>query len=267
MKVLKDGTYYGSMNTERRFNGLIISEYDYLIERTDWHYHENPYFMYVLEGSLYDVNKKQKTPCPAGTFLLHNWQEAHFNSKESKNARGFHIEFEQSWFEKNELATDLWEGSKLIKNPMLHHILARIYSEFRFSDEYSIISCELLLAELCDNLEKEKIYHVEEKPSWLNMLLEIIHHDNGPINLASLSKKVGVHPGHISRSVPKYFSTTLGDYIRQIKIKSSIELLLSTKKSLTDISYECGFSDQSHFIRTFKAYIGISPGHFLKKCR
>lgn len=33
-------------------------------------------------------------------------------------------------------------------------------------------------------------------------------------------------------------------------------------KSLTDIAYECGYYDQSHFIREFKAFSGYHPGDF-----
>ena len=267
MKILTKGRYYGAMHCEQQMKGIIFSEYNYLIDKTDWHYHENPYFMYVLQGNLYDVNKKNTTSCPSGSFLLHNWQEPHFNSKESPNAKGFHIQFDKDWFQKNNMDINLWEGSKLIKNPKLHHILAKLYAEFKTVDSYSEISCELLLSELCDNLGQEKVYLFEKNPPWLSKFIEIIHHTNEPICLTSLSEHLNIHPGHLSRSIPKYFTTTLGDYVRQIKIKKAIDAMLSSKKPLFDIGYECGFSDQSHFSRTFKSYMGITPKAFQLKCR
>lgn len=267
MKILTNGTYYGSMNSEQRISGVLFSEYNYLIDKTDWHFHENPYFMYVLQGNLYDINRKRKTICPSGSFLFHNWQEPHFNSKESKNARGFHIEFEKSWFEKNNININLWEGSQLIKSPKLHHILAKLYSEFKYADSFSKISCEILIAELCENIEGEKVYLFEKDPMWLLSMIEIIHTSNESFSLKSLSDQLGIHPGHLSRAVPKYLSTTLGNYIRQVKIKKAVDFMFSSKMSLIDITYECGFSDQSHFSRTFKNYIGLTPKEFQTKCQ
>ena len=265
MRALRRGTYYGNMKAESQMNGILFSEYDYHAPRTPWHYHENPYFMYVIEGDLLDVNQKGKTICPPGSFLLHNWQEPHYNTKESRHARGFHIEFERSWFEQNNVNVDLWEGSQLIKNPRLHHVLARLLAEFRYNDAYSEVSCELLLSELCDNLEKEKDYHFEAKPAWLSSLVELVHYGKETFTPKSLSDELGIHPGHLSRAMPQYFSTTLGDYMRQVKVKKAIHLMLTSPKSLIDITFECGFSDQSHFGRTFKSYMGMSPKVFCKK--
>ncbi|WP_350340143.1 helix-turn-helix domain-containing protein [Paraflavitalea speifideaquila] len=38
----------------------------------------------------------------------------------------------------------------------------------------------------------------------------------------------------------------------------------STFKSLTDIAYECGYYDQSHFIHDFKEFSGYHPGQYFK---
>lgn len=72
MKILTTGKYYGVKKSEINLNGVILSEYDYLVPRTDWHYHENPYFMYILKGDLFDINKRLKSNCPSGSLVFHN---------------------------------------------------------------------------------------------------------------------------------------------------------------------------------------------------
>ena len=95
MRVLTKGEYYGNQKSERSFNGVLLSQYSYSADRTDWHYHENPYFMYVLQGNMKDCNKKVQTICPTGSLMFNNWQEVHYGSKHSPKAGGFHLEFEK----------------------------------------------------------------------------------------------------------------------------------------------------------------------------
>lgn len=265
MKVLSKGEYYGAMKSEHNYNGIILSEYNYLIQKTEWHFHENPYLMYLLQGNLYDTNKSKQTNCTSGSLFFYNWDEPHVNSRQSDFAKGFHVEFERHWFKDKQLDLNLWEGSQLIQNPKLHHLLAKIYFEFKCEDIFSQVSIELLLFQLCESIDSIHITKISDEPLWLNTLKDMLHQNHERLNLSYLSKQLGVHPAHISRAVPKYLNTTLGDYIRQQKIKNAISYLMNSSVSLTDIAYICGFSDQSHFIRVFKIYIGMTPKQYRNK--
>ncbi|MDF1695399.1 MAG: AraC family transcriptional regulator [Saprospiraceae bacterium] len=267
MKISAKGEYYGSMKKEENYGSIFLSEYDYCMPATDWHYHENPYFMYVLEGNVGDFNTQQKRQCPSGTLLFHNWQEAHYNTKESIETRGFHIEFERKWFVDKKLNIDLWEGTQIIENPKIHHLLAKLYAEFKFQDHLSEVSIEVLLYEICEHLDGSHSLKNEKVPLWIAPLKELIKEEDERLSLQYLSDQLGVHPGHISRAIPKYFSVTLGNYIRQQKIKKAINLIHNPKQSLQDITYECGFSDQSHFTRTFKLFLGMTPKQYRNRIK
>jgi AraC family transcriptional regulator len=52
--------------------------------------------------------------------------------------------------------------------------------------------------------------------------------------------------------------------MRRLKIEKSLYLLKDSSFSLTEIAAECGFSDQSHFIRTFKQLTGFLPNSYKK---
>jgi len=262
MKILTKGTYYGEKKLELDSKGIILSEYNYHMPKTDWHYHENPYFMYVIEGNVLDVNKKRKSTCPPGSFLLHNWNEQHFNTKETTTARGFHIEFERKWFEEKKLNVDLWEGSKTIEDPRMHQILGKLYFEFKCQDAYSEASIDLLLLQLCEQTQQQYNVAFNSEPAWVAKLKQLLTEETETLSLQALSQRLGVHPAHLSRAVPKYLHTTLGDYIRQQKIKKALGYLIHSSFSLTEISYICGFADQSHFTRTFKMYFNKAPKEF-----
>lgn len=265
MKISTKGEYYGSQLNEQSFNGILLSKYDYnSVEATPWHYHENPYFMFVLQGNMIDQNKKVKSLLPTGSLMFNNWQEVHQGIKHSEKAAGFHLEFEKSWFEKNDINLNLLEGSQMIENPYIHFLFAQLYREFLLSDSYSKVSIEMLFLQICEALISEKADQHKQVPGWVQKLKDLLHEDPSELNLKDLSKQLDVHPVHISRAAPKYLATSLGAYIRQIKLKKALPLLFDSPYSLTQIAYLAGFSDQSHFHRIFKTYFKQSPGKYRK---
>ncbi|WP_282079529.1 helix-turn-helix domain-containing protein [Aquimarina algiphila] len=265
MKISTKGKYYGNLNSERAFNGILLTKYDYHEDRTPWHYHENPYFMYVLNGNMKDCNKKVKSLCPAGSLMFNNWQEAHYGSKHSTEASGFHLEFERKWLKENGIPLNLLEGSQLIENPKLHLLFAKLYHEFLISDNCSDVSVEVLLLQICEALSNLKEINSQKKPNWVDGLKELLHYDTSTLSLDYLSNELKVHPVHISRAASKHLSMSIGEYMRQHKIKKAIPLLLNPNNSLTEIAYQTGFSDQSHFNRVFKSIFNINLSTYRKK--
>lgn len=49
------------------------------------------------------------------------------------------------------------------------------------------------------------------------------------------------------------------------KYLQSVKLIHYSGLSLTEIAYSCHFSDQSHFIRTFRAFSAITPGEYRQR--
>lgn len=94
---------------------------------------------------------------------------------------------------------------------------------------------------------------------------EILHeNDSAALNLKEIANILTIHPVHLSRSFKKYFHCNLEEYIRRIKIEKATLGLLNSDQSLTAIAHECGFTDQSHFIRMFKDYLRMNPSLFKK---
>jgi AraC-like DNA-binding protein len=49
-------------------------------------------------------------------------------------------------------------------------------------------------------------------------------------------------------------------WLRSYRVERAKDLLLNSSLSLAQITYDCGFADQSHFTRVFTAAIGTTPG-------
>jgi AraC-like DNA-binding protein len=263
MKNLRNGEFFGQTNETLSFEGLTITDTEYTHPFVDWHYHENPYFTFLLQGNMTEGNKKEIYDCSAGTLLYHHWEDAHYNIKPEVFTRGFHIEITEKWFEKLQLSKKQVEGSFNIKNPALKLLIYKIFKETKLHDISFELSVNQLLLDLFDQLSNQKSSS-EKNPIWVKQVDEILHeHCTEKLSLEELSKTLNIHPMHLSRDFQKYFHCNLGEYLRKLKVEKSLKLL-NEFESLSELALECGFADQSHFIRCFKENIGITPLKYKK---
>lgn len=257
---LPKGQFYGQTTETVLLDGLTLTDTAYTHDKVDWHYHENPYFTFILQGNLIEGNKKELYHCPAGTILFHNWQEPHYNIKPAGFTRGFHIELEAKWAKRYAFDLQRLQGNILVSNPDSKLLLYKIFKESKLNDSNSDLSIQGLLLQTLAGLQHSHETALKSPPSWVKTVSELLHDQSTEsISLTQLSQAAGVHPGHLSRDFSRYFQCSFGAYIRKIKIDRALPLMSNQRYSLTDIAFECGFADQSHFIRCFKEMMGISP--------
>lgn len=263
MQSLKTGQFFGETNDTTCLDGVTLTDTEYTHEKVDWHYHENAYFTLILEGRVIEGNKKETYHCPAGTLLFHNWQEAHYNIKPKGFTRGFHLEIEQNWFKKLEADIKISEGSINLSNPKIKIEAYQIFKESKLADKSSPLAIHSLLINLLSQIGAEQEMTYNQPPMWVPKLKEILNDaPSEKHTLFSLAQVAGVHPVHLSRDFSKYFRCNLGEYIRIVKVQKALSLLSNQNLSLTQIAFDCGFADQSHFIRCFKATNGTKPFQF-----
>jgi AraC-like DNA-binding protein len=270
MKTLRTGETFWNKQTTVKLDGTILTGVEYTpnIKELPWHYHENAYFFMHLRGQLLEVNRKGSKLCQAGTLLFHYWQDAHYDTSFTEDASFFHIELEKKWFERMQLKSNLIEGSFHFENPVLKPIFYKIYNELQNTDYFSQLTVDGLLAQAFSILLRQKSYEKTENPQWTKKIREILN-DNCSQNasLKHLSDETGLHPVYLSSEFAKYFGVSFGEYLRRIKLEKARMMLLDTTRSITEIAYNNGFADQSHFIRNFKEVFGTTPLKFRKAHR
>jgi len=84
--------------------------------------------------------------------------------------------------------------------------------------------------------------------------------------LASVAKRVGVHPVHLARTFRRVHQITFASYVRQLRIDFARRQLLGPA-TLSDIACAAGFCDQSHFSRCFKRHTGFTPAEYRASLR
>lgn len=81
------------------------------------------------------------------------------------------------------------------------------------------------------------------------------------VGLEELAKVAGLSRAHLIRAFRKEFHITPHAFLTDKRVRAA-KTLLRHGWSAVDAAYQCGFADQAHFSRHFKARTGVTPGAF-----
>jgi AraC family transcriptional regulator len=260
MLSLQQGSYLGCVDKSVHDNYLIASltSYSEVASQKEKHCHENPHVSFVLSGGSLEKRYNAEIERLPGKISFYHSNEYHQSVKIVDKSKHINLELQRDFFadyevSENELAHAISEM------PDAKFLLLNICKELVYGDELSALSVRLLLLQLID--------HSPEKSHapWLLQIKELLrYHCSETPSLSSLSTVVNVHPVTISREFHRHFACTLGEYMRKLKVEKALEMVKTSNRPLTDIAFECGFADQSHFIRTFKRFTGFLPRNYRK---
>lgn len=98
----------------------------------------------------------------------------------------------------------------------------------------------------------------------ISNILEYINENFNEVSETEVARHFGISYSYFSRSFKQIMNMSFKEYINYLKINEAQRLLLTTGKSITEISADLGFSSSSHFINVFKKYKDCSPKQYKK---
>ncbi len=264
MYELQKEKYLG--NTKKIFNnpqGIAVVETEYQSKVYEgWHSHNNAHITLFLKGGTTEKRKNFSETLGRGSLLFYHSDELHLNQDTLFPSKNINIEIEENLLKELQISEATIEKS--VQNSTLtKFLILKIFKESLVADAFSGDTINMLFAQLSNsNAHSERF---EKSPFWVKSLKELLNDCwNENPNLQDLAQVLNLNPITISKHFPKYFGCTLGEYMRRIKINRSLSLIESNQSNLTEIGFQCGFADQSHFIRTFKNQTGFLPKQFQK---
>jgi AraC family transcriptional regulator len=77
--------------------------------------------------------------------------------------------------------------------------------------------------------------------------------------VADLALLIHCSVAHFSRSFKRTFGESPHAFVVKRRLETATRFMLETTMCLTDIAFQCGFADQSHFCRLFRKVTGATP--------
>jgi len=115
---------------------------------------------------------------------------------------------------------------------------------------------KIIIENILESREKKYNYMISEALEFINNN----YHNN--ISLDDVAKEINMSYHYFS----KFFKESIGknfiDYLTELRIEKSKEILKSRDVSIKEVCYEIGYSDPNYFSKLFKKITGMTPSEY-----
>ena len=90
-----------------------------------------------------------------------------------------------------------------------------------------------------------------------------LRHQEMPLTMETMAARYGFTARYMQQLFLQHTGLTPKLYSQIHRFQKSLQLVTAKDLSLTSIAYECGYADQSHFIKEFKTFTGCTPSAYI----
>lgn len=121
--------------------------------------------------------------------------------------------------------------------------------------------------EISTELSKEKSKLLDQEKKFLNKLELIIleHLNQEKMDVWGISKSMGMSRTSLFRKIKAITGLNINQFISRVKLNKAAELIKEGNFTISQASYEVGFSNVKYFRKLFKEQFGKLPSEFIRK--
>lgn len=255
-----------------------------------WHFHPEYELIFLLEGGGYRVVGDNITALVPGdmvflgSMLPHIWQDE-IASKRGRGVRQLLLQFETKYF--GDCFFDLPAMGSIQRMFARSSRGLQILGPTRDAVGVSLEKLQActgvprllrfleILGTIADSDDCRPIAGVnfvvqtdrydEEIMNRVFRLLNVEHTDE--VRLSDVARKVGMSEGAFSRFFRLHTGKTFPEFRNELRVGRACQLLGEADRHITEIAYECGFTNLSNFNRQFLRLKGVSPSRFRRQIR
>ncbi|HVU93605.1 MAG TPA: helix-turn-helix domain-containing protein [Puia sp.] len=88
--------------------------------------------------------------------------------------------------------------------------------------------------------------------------------DAAETRINAIATRHGITSRYLNKLIYQHTGLTPISFNKIRRFQFSLRLIARKDQPLTSIAYESGYFDQSHFIKEFKSFTGLTPSAYLK---
>ncbi len=252
--------------------------------RSDTEYfrpHDHNYyeiFLFMRGKAIHLINSRKQSLIPGSLLFIRDFD---IHDYASENGESF--EFLNLSFEKNTLELlfdylgDGYCSEKLLKASLPPNVILSerdksklFYSMMEVNSIRDEREAKTKMRTLLLRIFTDYFSSYSEKksdiPLWLELTYEKMKKPENFIDGVERMLKIsGKSREHLARSLKKYYALSPVEYVSELRLNYAINLMSSSNLSITDICFECGFSNLSWFYKLFENKYHMTPAAYKKK--
>ncbi|WP_420630157.1 AraC family transcriptional regulator [Candidatus Leptofilum sp.] len=245
------------------------------------HVHDFFEIFLIAAGSIYHHVNREVILVQSGSLVFIRPEDAHFfRQHENQRCELINLAFLQETFEETAVFLNIaQQKDALLELPLPPTVLLttaesswisaqlKQWGQLMYRDKsHSCVTLRALLAQIVSNFFIARFEdYVGDVPLWLKALCQQMQ---GKENLVegrtALMRLANRTPEYVGRAFKTHLGITPSQFINDLRLNYATDLLLHTDMAATEICYEVGFGNLSHFYHLFKRRWHCSPIQFRK---
>lgn len=253
-----------SFKPDERYDNICKEIYDLILIK-----HDDRDFIPVIDDCSYDIVFYKERNCiflygknnevvdiQSGVFTIHNLNSPPYKLVSDSEISFVTLKF-HPWM--NSCLFGSLEGIGVIdlskKNKQLLALHEKIFNTKTSSQRLELLNAFLYSLEVS----------FSNRMLFVMSVCETVFKENGKVSVNDLCNEFGKSRQYLNRAFKQEVLYSLKHFIITVRILSLIKFKLNENSiTLTELCYDYGYFDQSHFIRDFKRVCGVTPKYFFE---
>ena len=231
------------------------------------HTHDRTVLAVVLDGAIDSRLSRRTVECTRADVWTEPAGESHANQIGASGARVLIVQPDPAADILLRPARALLSEVHHFNSPAAARLAGAARAELEWTDPISRLALEGLSLELLAVAARAGSQGHRHLPPAFARALDRIHDEfRARLTVTELAEEARLHPTYFARVFRKRTGVSVSDYIAELRVRWAEERIANSDAPLGQIGLAAGFSDQSHFIRTFKRRRGHTPGQYRARC-